>query len=106
MKRTTGNSGMKTVGIKRQLTYAGSYDLRQVITCFSMKTLVIMSIGFMCFSVNFTSKTHAVGLDEIKEVWYWVDKFIEVVLEKAVDGLAEYNRLINEIDDYELIITC
>jgi len=25
MRRTTGNSGMKTVGIKRRLTYAGSY---------------------------------------------------------------------------------
>ena len=106
MKRTTENSGMKAVGIKRQFTYAGSYDLRQVITCFSMKTLVVMSICFMCFSVNFTFKTHAVGLDEIKEVWYRVDKIIEVALEIAVDGLVEYNRLINEIDDYKLIIIC
>ena len=97
---------MKAVGIKRQLTYAGGYDLKQVITYFSMKTLVIMSICSMCFSVNFTSKTHAIGIDEIKEVWYWVDKLIEVGLELAVDGLAEYNQLTEVIEDYKLIINC
>ena len=106
MKRTTGNSGMKAVGTKRHRTDVGSNDLRQVLTCFSMKTLVVMSIYFLCLFVNFTSRTHASAISDIKEVWHWIEKIIKIDAENTFESLAEHNRLKNDLDDYKLNIIC
>ena len=85
------------------------WQVRAICSRFSIcrhAVIVVISTCFLFSSTNFSFKTHAGPLSDMKEAMYWIDKIIEIIAEQTAEGLLEYNRLRDDISNYKLDIKC